>query len=140
MFGAWIAGLITGACVLLLVTVRLEVAYRRVDNHDYLWLEISLPANWGAWKLEITPLELWWQPFLNLGSLSQKDREKDKKPEKIDPSQPWRGLYTIGRAIRIIVTGRWRYWVGAAWVRLRIWQQFLARISCRRWRLRMNRA
>lgn len=65
MLWSWLAGLLVGMVVLLLVPVRLEVAYRYANQEERLWLEVKLPGDWGLWEVEIPSIQAWlarWPP------------------------------------------------------------------------------
>jgi len=140
VFWAWAAGLVIGAFLLLLVPVRLEVAYQRLAENDHLWLKINLPSDWGLWQLEITSVQSWWRqgPHLSLKTLFQKGWEERDRPGEVELRHPGGEIRTLGQAIRFIVAGQWCYWLGVIKAGLCIWQQFLARVTCRRWRFYLS--
>lgn len=137
MLWAWLAGLLIGGLLLLLVPVRLEVAYRRLGQDDSLWLEFSLPGDWGLWEVEIPSIRNWlpeWSP-LHLETMLQAGGEGDPAGEELEVHHPRNERRGVGRALRFIAGGRLAKWRGFLRRLNLIWRRFFARITCRRLRV-----
>ncbi|MGI9862175.1 DUF2953 domain-containing protein [Moorella naiadis] len=137
MLWAWLAGLLVGGVILLLVPLRLEVAYRRLDQDDSLWLEFSLPGDWGLWEVEIPSIRNWlpgWPPF-HLESLLQAGGEGTLAGEELAVRHRRNELRAAGRVLGFIARGRLARWLNFL-RRLRlIWRRFFARVTCQRLRV-----
>ncbi|BCV21520.1 DUF2953 domain-containing protein [Moorella sp. Hama-1] len=137
MLWAWLAGLLAGGLILLLVPVRLEVAYRRLDHNDSLWLEFSLPGDWGLWEVENPSIRNWlpeWPPF-HLETLLQAGGEGTLAGGELEVRHPGNELGALGRALGFIARGRLAQWLGFLRRLNLIWRRFFARTTCQRLRV-----
>lgn len=139
MIGVWTVGFAIGLLLLLLVPVRLEVTYRRLGVDDNLWLKIELAGGWGSWQLEVKSVQTWWQqgPCLNLETLFPKNGADRSRQGKVEVRRLWTGFRTFKRAFCSVAL-HYRYWWHIFKKVLRIWQCFLASVSCHRWRLLLS--
>lgn len=135
MLWSWLAGLLVGMVVLLLVPVRLEVAYRYANQEERLWLEVKLPGDWGLWEVEIPSIQAWlarWPP-MHLKTLLQAGGTGTIGAGEVE--HPGDEARTRGGVIGFIVKGRLVYWLGLLRRFGCIWRRFFGQVTCQRLRV-----
>ncbi len=138
VLGIWFGWLAIAAVILFfLITVRLELTYQYVNNHDHLGMAISLPVSWVPWCLEITfDTEELWRRIYSYLLILVKEEADEKNRDKDDGTFYSRGkFHNPARVIYSQAIDYGQYWMGIAKAGFYIWEKFLQRIICQRCRL-----